>query len=239
MIYIAVCDDEEKTLLLLKERLAFILAENKILAEVTGYSQSSLLQYDMEEGKYFDLIISDINMPGIDGLGLAKCVREYLEDALIIFVTSHMEYVLDAFALSVFRYVPKDEMEPRFGPAVMDAVKIIQGRSQRVYDISTQVRAEKIPYKKILYIKREGKYSVISLTDGNAVKIRKSLSTVLKELDSEDFVFVDRGNIVNLPYIIKIKDGCVELENGIRLCMSRAKAELVKKKISKYWGKRI
>ena len=62
---------------------------------------------------------------------------------------------------------------------------------------------------------------------------------VLKELDSEDFLFIDRGNIVNIQYIMKIKDGCVELENGVRLFASHARIDEIKKKISEFWGERI
>ena len=69
--------------------------------------------------------------------------------------------------------------------------------------------------------------------------MRKSLSAVLKELSSDDFVFIDRGNIVNIPYIMKIIDGCVELENGIRLFASHARLEQLKKKVSEFWGERI
>lgn len=239
MIYIAVCDDEEKSLRVLKERLASLLEKHNIMAKVTGYSQSSLLQYDIEEGKYFDLMISDIEMPHMDGMQLAKYIRKYLSDMLIIFVTSHMKYVLDSFEVPAFRYVPKNNMEPRFSHAVLDAVKMVNTRSNQAYAIDLPTRAEKIPYQKMLYIEKEGKYSVINLTDGNTARVRKSLGTVLKELDSEDFVFVNRGNIVNLQYIMKIKDGCVELENGVQFFISQARVDQIKMKISKYWRKRI
>ncbi len=239
MIYIAVCDDEERSLAVLKERVNALLKEYGIYAEVTGYSQSRLLQYDIEEGKYFDLVLSDIEMPYIDGMQLAEYIKKYLPEVLIIFITSHMKYAIDAYELSIFRYVPKNNMDSRFSHALLDAVKMIESRSNQTYCISTPTRMEKIPYRKILYIERDGKNSVINLTDGSATRVRKSLSAVLKELSSDDFVFIDRGNIVNIPYIMKIIDGCVELENGIRLFASHARLEQLKKKVSEFWGERI
>lgn len=130
-------------------------------------------------------------------------------------------------------------MDSRFSHALLDAVKMIETRSDQTYCIDMPTRMEKIPYRKIRYIERDGKNSVINLTDGSAAKVRKSLSNVSKELDSEDFVFIDRGSIVNIQHIMKIINGCVELEGGVRLFASRARLDELKKRVSAFWEERI
>lgn len=239
MIYIAICDDEKKSLSMLEKRIRLLMEKNNIIAKISSYSKSILLKYDIQEGKYFDLILSDIEMPDIDGMKLTKCIKNFLPEVIIIFITSHTKYAIDAFELNIFRYVPKKEIDLRLDYALLDAIKIIKGRSKQVYYINMPSRVEKIPYQKILYIEREGKNSVLTLIDGSKTKVRKSLATVVKELNSEDFVYVDRGNIVNIQHIIRIKEGYVELENGIRIMASRAKIEQIKKLISEFWRKRI
>ena len=107
------------------------------------------------------------------------------------------------------------------------------------YTIQMPTRIEKIPYQKILYIQREGKNSVITLIDNSVTKVRKSLSQVFKEFKSEDFIYVDRGDIVNLAHIMGVKDGIVELKNGIRLPASHAKLEQIKSKLSDFWGEQL
>ena len=83
----------------------------------------------------------------------------------IIFITSHIEYAIDAFELSVFRYVPKAEIEKRLAAAVRDAVKLIMLEEGKTYMIRTSSRLEKIPYKEIYYIERDGKNaSMIRIT---------------------------------------------------------------------------
>ena len=239
MIYIAICDDDKKTLADLRQRIELLIKEKQVLATIVEYSQSRLLRYDIDDGKYFDLILSDIEMPDMDGMNLAAYIKKELPEALIIFITSHTKYAIDAFELSIFRYVPKSALDSRLPHAVLDAIKLISSRSDRVYYINTPSRVEKIPYQKISHIERDGKNSVINLMDGSQSSVRKSMDALIKELDSEEFAFIDRGCIVNIRHIMKIKDGKVELENGVSLQASRAKIEQIKKLVSSYWGKKI
>lgn len=239
MFYIAICDDDKKSVSILKEKMSLVLKKNNIVADISLYTQSQILQYDIQEGEYFDLILSDIEMPHMDGMHLARYVKQYLSDVIIIFITSHTKYAIDAFELAIFRYVPKNSLNIKFEHAIQDAFKLIVGRSNRVYCIDMPSRIERILHQKILYIEREGKNSVLTLTDGSITKVRKSLSDVMKELASKDFMFIDRGTIVNIQYIVKIKDDCVELKDGVRLLASHTKIEYVKQAINSYWEARI
>lgn len=239
MIYIGICDDDEISANLLKKKIMEILNDNRIVANICVYSQSRLLQYDIEEGKYFDLILSDIEMPDIDGRDLAKYIKNYLPDTLIIFITSHIKYAVDAYELSIFRYIPKNILDIKLKYAVMDALKLVMSKSDQTYIINMPSRIEKIPYQRILYLQREGKNTIITLTNGSETRVRKSLTNVVKELNSEDFVYVDRGSIVNIQYIMRVKQGFVELSDGTQILASHAKIEQIKKKISEFWGERI
>ncbi|MBO5560048.1 MAG: LytTR family transcriptional regulator DNA-binding domain-containing protein, partial [Firmicutes bacterium] len=71
------------------------------------------------------------------------------------------------------------------------------------------------------------------------VKIRKSLHQIFDELDTPEFIFIERGYIVNIIKIMKISDGTVVLKNGEKLPVSRAHLQEVKQKINKFWGEHI
>lgn len=239
MVYIAICDDDRHLLEDLAKRVDTLVKQHKVTANISIYTQSRMLEYDIEEGKYFDLILSDIEMPHIDGMKLVEDIKTFLPDVFIIFITSHIKYAVDAYELSIFRYIPKKSLDEKLAHAVQDAVKLILGRSEREYYIDMPSRAEKIMYRDIMYIQREGKNSVFFLTNGRKVRVRKSLSNVEVELDSEDFVYVDRGTVVNIQYIMKIKGQEVTVKNGEVLFASRKKIEEVRKRITEFWGKRI
>lgn len=239
MLYIAICDDERDTLKNLSKSVREYLKQNEELAEITEYDQSRMLLYDIQEKKYFDLILTDIEMPEMDGMNLAAGIREYLPEALIIFITSHMKYAIDAYELSIFRYLPKNLLEERLFHAMKDAVSMIHMQSEQHYTITLSNRLEKIPYKQILYVYKEGKNSTMVLLDGTVRKMRKSLSQLYIEFQSKDFVYVDRGTMVNLAYIVSMKGKMLELKSGFRLSASDTKIEEIKEKLCTFWGEKI
>ena len=239
VIKIAICDDEEKAVALHERIVKSCLQSQGIGYEITTYTQSRNLLYDItDDGFFYDLILLDIEMPGISGMEIPQRLKGFLPNVRIIFVTSHTEYAIDAFELSIFRYVPKNNLEVKLAAAVTDAAKLIELEAGQEYTIQTASRMEKIPYKDIFYIQRDGKNASIISSVGIA-KVRKSLQQVFDELNTPEFIFVDRGCIVNIIHIMKISDGMVVLKNGEQLPISRSHLQEVKQKINQFWGAHI
>ena len=165
-------------------------------------------------------------------------IKGYLPNVRIIFVTSHTEYAIDAFELSIFRYVPKNYLETKLTAAVIDAAKLIELEAGQEYTIQTANRMEKIPYKDIYYIRRDGKNSSIVSVTGTS-KVRKSLQQVYEELAAPEFIYIDRGYIVNMIHIMKISGGVAVLKNGEALPVSRSHLQGVKDQINRFWGEHI
>ena len=177
-------------------------------------------------------------MPGSTGMEIAKKMKPYLPNVKIIFITSHIEYAIDAFELSIFRYVPKNDIEKRLSAAIQDAVKLIELEDGKTYIIQTNSRLEKIPYREIYYIERDGKNASITAAGGIS-KVRKSLQQVYSELGADEFIFIDRGCIANMIHIMQIKSGMAVLKNGEALPISRSHLQEVKEQINHYWGTHI
>ena len=239
MIRIAICDDEESAVALHDQIIKASLQSCGIGYEITPYTKSTNLLYDItDDGFFYDLVLLDIEMPGINGMELSEKIKASLPNIKIIFVTSHTEYALDAFELSVFRYVPKSNLKVKLAAAVTDAAKLIELEAGQEYIIQTTNRMEKIPYKDIFYIQRDGKNASIACSGGIS-KVRKSLQQVFDELNTPEFIFIDRGCIVNIIHIMKISGGTAVLKNGEQLPVSRSHLQEVKREINQFWGARI
>ncbi len=239
MLRIAVCDDDSNAVAAHKKITETCLKQCKSAGEITAYTSSDNLLYDItEDGFFFDLILLDIEMPETTGMEIAEKIKPCLPNVKIIFITSHIEYAIDAFELSIFRYVPKNDIDKRLSSAIQDAVKLIELEDGKTYTIHTNSRLEKIPYKEIYYIERDGKNACI-FTAGEISKVRKSLQQVYAELNAEEFIYIDRGCIVNMIHIMQIKDGMAVLKNGVSLPVSRTHLQEVKAQINNYWGTHI
>ncbi len=239
MLRIAVCDDDKTVVQSNKEITENCLKQCGSMGNIEVYTTSSNLLGDITEDKVcFDLILLDIEMPESTGMEIAEKIKPYLPNVKIIFITSHIEYAIDAFELSIFRYVPKNDIEKRLSSAICDAVKLIELEAGKVYTIQTSSRLEKIPYKEIYYIERDGKNASI-IACGGVSKVRKSLARVFEELEAEEFIYIDRGCIVNMIHIMQVKDGTAVLKNGTSLPISRSHLQSVKEQINRYWGMHI
>ena len=244
MIRIAVCDDER----------CFVEQMNHIITnhardisqppETSFYTSSSQLLYDVEEGAHFDLLLLDIEMPEKDGMSLAASLRRHLPLSLIIFITSHTQYAVKAYELSVFRYIPKSEMETCLPLALKDASRILKQSSSDTYIIESARRIQKLSAEDIIYVYKQQKYSVIA-AKGGEIPVRKPLAQVLEELNTltaggtGSFLMVERGYIVNLFHVEKLEDEQIYLDNGSVLPVSRNRLKETREAITRYWRKML
>ncbi len=239
MIHLAICDDERQAVETHRALAEEALQTMGAAAEVTTYTSSENLLADIcDDGYFYDLILLDIEMPGVDGMALVGKITPLLPQVRVIFITSHIEYAIDAYALNIFRYVPKQELAQRLPQAVQDAAQLILLEDGRSYLIQTANRLEKLPYKDILYIAREGKNVCFITAQGVSLE-RTSLQQVMERLDAEEFIYIDRGMIVNLIHVMQVKDGFAVLSNGIRLPISRSHLQDVKRTLNTYWGSKL
>lgn len=240
MIRIAICDDEKEAVAQHADVVKSSLQSSGIGYEIVTYTQSSNLLYDITDDHFFyDLILLDIEMPGITGMELSGKIKPYLPNVKIIFITLHIEYAIDAFELSIFRYVPKNDLANRLVSAVLDAARLIELEAGKEYIIQTTGRMEKIPYKDIFYIQRDGGKNSMIFSRLGTSKVRKSLQKVYEELQTQEFIYIDRGYIVNIIQIMKISDCMAYLKNGKALPISRSRLQEVKKQINRFWGAHI
>ena len=238
MIKIAICDDDESLVFNNKRIIEEYVKKNKEIVDIEEYSNGEFLLADIQEGEYFDLILLDIEMPHKDGMETAPQIKKYLPHVLIVFVTSHLKYAVDSFALSIFRYVPKQEIQPRLEQALNDAFKYIKLQQNDIYTIQTQNRFEKIFLKDVLYIQKSGKNAVL-VTFNTQAKVRKSLSQVYEEINKKEFIYIDRGCIVNIIHIMQVKNGEVVLKNKETLPISRSHIQSTKELINTFWGNEL
>ncbi len=92
MIRIAICDDEERAVALHEKIVTDSLQTQGIGCEITAYTQSRNLLYDItDDGFFYDLILLDIEMPGIGGMEIPRQIKGFaillIECCILLYIT--------------------------------------------------------------------------------------------------------------------------------------------------------
>src|SRR4051794_23759820 len=121
MLHVLAVDDEPPAL----HELVYLLRADPRVAGVESAGDATaalrlLHQADRAEGagSGFDAIFLDIQMPGLDGLDLARVLAKFAHPPPVVFVTAHDGFAVDAFDLKAVDYVLKPVRASRIAEAV-------------------------------------------------------------------------------------------------------------------------
>ena len=232
-IKVAIVDDNE----ILRGQISDIVKtglREKVL--LCGYSKAENLLEDMESG--FDIYILDIEMPGMNGLELAQKIRQKDRNNYIIFVTSYDRYAIQGYRTRAYAYVLKEEMEHVLPDLLKELERILHDREQQFYLIETSTNLIKLLYDDILYIYKEEKNSVF-VTENGEEHQRLSLEKVYHNISSDEFVYADKGRIVNVHNVKKVVKDKLYMTNGDEIMISRSNMKKVKLAVKAYWKKQM
>lgn len=148
MLYrILVVDDEE----LITDSLAGMLAEapQYELDVYKAYSGSEALELLNEQ--QFDIVVSDICMPGISGIGLAQKIREKWPLCHVIFQTGYddFQYAQQAIRQRVTHYILKSEGDEVLLAAIGECIRRLEEDARKQADL-IRVQEENRVYKAMI-----------------------------------------------------------------------------------------
>lgn len=229
MLKIVVCDDEAeicKNISLIIERLT---CNNKLSkAEVlVCYNGESLLKEND-----IDLVLLDIDMPGMSGMEAAARLSERKNAPLIVFVTAHDELVYDSFKYHPFAFVRKKYLEEELTQVLMDCKKEFDSRD-KYFSFKSGGDTVKLLSSDIMYFEAEANYLIIHIAN-ETYRMRATISGIEDNLKNEGFIRIHKGFLVNQEHIRTLKQGEVVLESGDMLPIGKAYAASAKASILRY-----
>ncbi len=237
MIRIAIADDDIEIGRRIEDILKKYVQEENKLYEVKYYENPKELLWDIQEKAYYDIFLLDIEMKP-NGLEVAKHIREMYLEPYIVFVTSYVKYSVRGYEYGAYRYIIKEELEEKLPEAMEFMCKELESRVYPLYIIDGPGKLEKIAYKDIFYIYVEGKYSYFCTRNGES-RIRKPLGEVYKELNTPEFVYADKGHIVNLQHVMSLRERTLEMRNGDVITVSFPQVRKMRDIIRRYWSEKL
>ena len=225
---IAVCDDEELFRIEFKSVLDKVLINAEY--DIDTFSGGSSL-YEAFLKNPFDLVFLDIEMPGIDGITLAKRLRAVSENVQIVFLTSHIEYALEGYEVNALRYLVK----PVDLNKLSEVLKYIQDKKNNSRQIMIKQEGEDIviDISDVIYMESMDK-NVRIVTSKSEYITRYNISDYEEELKNSGFLRIHRGYLISLSKVKKIVKNDVVMDGDISLPVSRSNIKTLKDALYAY-----
>ena len=225
---IAVCDDEELFRIEFKAVLDKLLINSEY--DIDTFSDGENLYRAFLSSPY-DLVFLDIEMPGIDGITLAKRLRADSENVIIVFLTSHIEYALEGYEVNALRYLTK----PVDTTKLREVLRYIDDRKKKSSQIMIKEDGEEIiiDLNDILYMEAMDK-NVRIVTSVKEYITRYNIGDYEEELKNNGFFRIHRGYLISLSRVRKIANNAVILDNDVSLPVSRSNMRALKDTLYAY-----
>jgi len=209
-----IVDDEAPARARLKTLLSDIAADcpHELVGEAAG-AQAAL---DGIAAAKPDVVLLDVQMPGMTGIELANLLLKDLNPPTVVFVTAYDEYALKAFEVHALDYLLKPVRAARLadairranalrtaqGAAVAGMTKAVQPARQN-FSVQERGRLLLVPVRDVIYLKAELKYVTLR-TRTQDYLIEESLTSLEEEL-GDAFVRVHRNALVARNAIVGVE----------------------------------
>lgn len=228
---IAVCDDNKKDREKLKSILLNYYIANDIELSVDLYADGKELLNHYQKPEDYQIILLDIEMPEISGIQLAETIRSTIDKhAFIVFISNYPQYMQDSFRVRPFYYITKPYLSQDIFNLI-DNIIIEIDSSRIIYSlISTEKGDVTINIKDLLYIEAsDSRNNTLTFHFSDyALTTKGTITHWLEQLEDYNFYQCYRGILVNLLHIHYFDKGCIILDNGCTVPVSRKKEKELK-----------
>ena len=214
---IAICDDLESDRDYLKDLLNKWANDYSHLLNIDTFSSAESFLFHYEEAKDYDILLLDIEMGLMDGVSMAKKIRQDNDSFQIIFITGYSDYIAEGYEVNALHYLMKPVKEEKFFSVLERAIEKIS-KNDVVLNMDSANGMVRVPIYQIRFAEVFGNYVTIHANDEVVVKM--TLNEIEKLLD-ERFYRVGRSVIVNLNEVSRVTKTEIKLLDGTSIHLPR------------------
>jgi len=218
LLRFVICDDERVERDYLTEIVKEWATKREQLVVIASYESAESLLFAYEDDKAIDIMLLDIQMKAMDGVNLAKQIREDNAQVQIVFITGFPDFIAEGYEVGALHYLMKPIKAAKLYEVLDRALaKLVKNDLTLIVQINDTL--ERLLLKDIVYFEAAA-HKVLIRTKKALFEVRANISDLEKSLN-EDFIFCHRSYIVNLGYIQGLKKNELILINGESIPLSR------------------
>lgn len=224
---IAICDDSAADRVYISDFVKKWAKESGAMIQISEFSSAENFMFMYEEKKNFDILLLDIEMGAMDGVTMAKRLRQTNKTVQIVFITGYSDYICEGYEVEALHYLMKPVKEDKIFSVLNRAIEKVT-TNEKVLIFETSGEVIRIPIYQIRYADVSGNYVTVHAVSDSTIKM--TLSDLEKELD-ERFFRVSRSEIVNLSCISRVTKKEIVLSDGTKIILPRGAYDKVNRAI--------
>lgn len=233
MIGIAILDDDSRVREALNAHLTRFARREGLELQIRSFeSGREFLETDYSA---FDMLISDIQMPAMNGIDVARSVREKDKEMTIIFVTNYVQYALEGYEVAAFRFLLKPLTYKAVARVAGEAVRQIHRRKEVFVSIRGKGETLRIAARDIVYAETCSGHVVLHTRQGEA-ECHSSMRDVETALEKHDFFRCHSAFLVNMREIQTVQQQDIRLLSGALIPLSKHRKKALKERLTVFWG---
>ena len=234
---IVICDDDKKSAAIINKKVVEVLTKSNYKYNIVEvYSSDELLEYC--ETTNTDILLVDVDMPGMNEFEEIITLQETHPKLEVIFITERRALAYHSYECHPFGFVLKND-ETRLDRVMTQLLEKItkKNSTNNILQIQIENKDVEIDVTKILYFTTSKNYIIPhSISNDNGENaFRGTMKELYEKIQSEHFVLVKKGHIINCRYIKKMDSKSVKLTNDKIISMTRDSEQQTE--IKKIYGK--
>ena len=170
-----------------------------------------------------DAVFSDLKMPGLTGMEMAKVLAGFKPSPVLVFITRHGEGndAVEAFELGAVDFIPKPCDQSRMDRAVQRVISKLRGdgltteaasaggpepSDDEVIPVELAGNTKLIPRSSVRWVEAQGDYARLFTTDGSHL-VRIPLAQLEERWEKAGFVRIHRSYLVPIGLITELQLG--------------------------------
>jgi len=206
MLKIAIVDDEEECLDSLKKNLVDIFDEINVPNQISTFKNG--LNFIQSLKNSYDIIFLDIEMDHVNGIELAKKIREVDENVMIIFQTKMGKYAVQGYSVNAFDYILKPIDFNNLKLKMHRALLKLRKKEGNTITINTNNGTVFLNIDSIHYIEVMSHLLVFHTEKGDFSCYGK-MNDIEEKIKAKNFVRISRSFIINSDYVTSTKGNSV------------------------------
>lgn len=241
MLQITICDDEaaQRSLLETYVREWGMLRQLEMDIALSGSAEQFLFYWEERPG---DMVLLDIDMPGADGLSLARRLRSQGDEVQIIFVTGLAEYALEGYDVDAVSYLIKPVEKDRLFACLDRAAKRCSQEAP-VLLLDTPGGMARVRIRDICYLESDAHDTWVHCNrEKEPIRCRLGIRQLEEHLGQRgesffklNFFKIHRSYLVNLFYVSRIEKREAVMDTGEALPVARNRWEALNRAYLDYY----